>query len=120
VEVLPVSELFVLYWNQTCVSAPLGLTDPPNVALLPVTAEGDPVATVGAVGGTGATRLKVALWEAPFSVAVMLAAWVVVMVPTVAAKVVEVLLAGTANDAGTVSAALLRESATVLPPVGAA
>jgi hypothetical protein len=50
VDVLPVIELFVLYWNQTCVSAPLGLTDPPSVALLLVTAEADPVATVGAVG----------------------------------------------------------------------
>ena len=67
----------------------------------------------------GATRLKVALWEAPFSVPVMVADCVVVIVPTVAVKVVEVLLAGTVIDAGTVSAALLLESATALPPVGA-
>ena len=67
----------------------------------------------------GATRLKVVLWEARFRVAVMVADWVVVIVPTVAVKVVEVLLAGTVTDAGTVSAVLLLESATALPPVGA-
>jgi hypothetical protein len=67
----------------------------------------------------GAARLKVVLWEARFRVAVMVADWVVVIVPTVAVKVVEVLLAGTVTDAGTVSAVLLLESATALPPVGA-
>jgi hypothetical protein len=66
----------------------------------------------------GAARLKVVLWEARFRVAVMVADWVVVIVPTVAVKVVEVLLAGTVTDAGTVSAVLLLESATALPPVG--
>jgi hypothetical protein len=50
----------------------------------------------------------------------MVADWLVVMVPTVALKVAEVLLAGTATDAETGSAGLLLESATVLPPVGAA
>jgi hypothetical protein len=68
----------------------------------------------------GATRLKVVLWEAPFRTAVIVADWVVVMLPAVALKVVEVLLAGTVTDAGTVSAALLLESPTVLPPAGAA
>jgi hypothetical protein len=67
----------------------------------------------------GAARLKVVLWEARFRVAVMVADRVVVIVPTVAVKVVEVLLAGTVTDAGTVSAVLLLESATALPPVGA-
>ena len=67
----------------------------------------------------GAARLKVVLWEARFRVAVMVADWVVVIVPTVAVKVVEALLAGTVTDAGTVSAVLLLESATALPPVGA-
>jgi hypothetical protein len=69
---------------------------------------------------TGATRLKVALWEAPFRVAVMVADWAVVIVPTVALKVIEALFAGTVTDTGTVSAALLLESPTVLPPLGAA
>jgi hypothetical protein len=68
----------------------------------------------------GAIRLNVAVWEEPPRLAVMVADWLVVMVPTVALKVAEVLLAGTATDAETGSAALLLASATVLPPVGAA
>jgi hypothetical protein len=44
----------------------------------------------------------------------------VAIVPTVALKVAEALVAGTVTDAGTVTAALLLESATALPPVGAA
>ena len=67
----------------------------------------------------GATSVKVVVCEAPFRVAVMVADWVVVIVPTVAVKVVEALLAGTVTDAGTVSAVLLLDSATALPPVGA-
>jgi hypothetical protein len=43
----------------------------------------------------------------------------VVILLTVAVKIVEVLLAGTVTDAGTVSAVLLLESVTALPPVGA-
>jgi len=69
---------------------------------------------------TRATSVRVAVFEAPFRVAVMVADCVVVTVPTVAVKVVEVLVAGTVTDAGTVSAGLLLESATALPPVGAA
>ena len=68
----------------------------------------------------GAIRLKFAVWEEPLRLAVMVADWLVVMVPTVALKVAEVLLAGTATDADTGSAVLLLASATVLPPVGAA
>ena len=67
----------------------------------------------------GATRVKLAVWEAPFSVPVTVADWVVVTVPAVAAKVVEVLFAGTVTDAGTVNAVLLLESPTVVPPLGA-
>ena len=67
----------------------------------------------------GATRVKLAVWEAPFRAAVTVAGWVAVIVPAVAAKVVEALLAGTVTEAGTVSAVLLLESATALPPVGA-
>jgi hypothetical protein len=48
------------------------------------------------------------------------AVWLVVILPTVALKVAEVLAAATVTDAGTVSAALLLESPTALPPVGAA
>jgi hypothetical protein len=50
----------------------------------------------------------------------MVADWLVVMVPTVAVKVAEVLVAGILTDAGTASAPLLPERATELPPVGAA
>src|ERR1022692_3793931 len=65
-----------------------------------------------AVTSMGATRVKVAVWEAPFSVAVTVADWVVV-------RGAEVALAGTVTDAGTVSEVLLSESATTVPPVGA-
>jgi len=43
-----------------------------------------------------------------------------VIVATVAEKIAEELLAGTVTDAATGSAVLLLESATELPPVGAA
>ena len=72
-----------------------------------------------AVTSMGATRVKVAVWEAPFSVAVTVTDWVVVRVAAVAVKVAEVALAGTVTDAGTVSEVLLSESATTVPPVGA-
>ena len=68
----------------------------------------------------GAIRFNVALCEEPFRVAVMVAVWFVVIVPTVALKVVDVLPAGTATEAATASAALLLASPTVLPPLGAA
>jgi hypothetical protein len=68
----------------------------------------------------GATRLRVALCELPLKEAVTVAVCVVVMVPRLAVKVAEVLLAGTVTDAGTVNVVLLLESPTVLPPDGAA
>ena len=68
----------------------------------------------------GATKLKVAVWDEPLRLAVTVAVCVVVMVPRLAVKVAEVLLAGTVTDAGTVSAVLLLASPTVLPPDGAA
>jgi hypothetical protein len=68
----------------------------------------------------GAIRLNVAVWEEPPRLAVMVADWLVVMAPTITLRVAEVLLAGTVTDAETGSAGLLLESATVLPPVGAA
>ena len=68
----------------------------------------------------GATRLKVAVWDEPLRKAVTVAVCVVAMLPRLAVKVAEVLLAGTVTDAGTVSAVLLLESPTVLPPDEAA
>jgi hypothetical protein len=73
-----------------------------------------------AVTSMGATKVKVAVWVAPFSVAVMVADWVVVNVPAVAVNVAEFALAATTTDAGTVKEALLSERATAAPPVGAA
>ncbi len=67
-----------------------------------------------------ATKLKLADWEEPFNVAVMVADWFVVIVATVALNVAEVLLAGTVTDAPTGRAVLLLDSPTVLPPLGAA
>ncbi len=66
------------------------------------------------------TRFTVVLWDAPFKIAVIVAVWLVVIVPTVALKVVEVLPEGTVTEAATGSALLLLESPTVLPPLGAA
>ena len=68
----------------------------------------------------GATRLKVAVFEEPLAVAVMVALWFVVIVATVAVKFVEVLLAGTVTELGWDTAELLLDSATLVPPVGAA
>ena len=68
----------------------------------------------------GATRLRVALCELPLRLAVTAAVCVVVMVPRLAVKVAEELLAGAATDAGTVNTVLLLESPTVLPADGAA
>ena len=68
----------------------------------------------------GAIRFIVVLWDEPVKVAVMVAVWFVVIVPTVALKVAEVLLVGTVTEAATGSAVLLLDSPTVLPPLGAA
>ena len=68
----------------------------------------------------GAIKVNVAVCEEPLRVAVRVADWVVVMAAAVAEKVAEELLAGTVTDAATGSAVLLLESATELPPVGAA
>jgi len=67
----------------------------------------------------GATRLKVAVLEAPLSVAVMVAGWVVVSALAVAAKVAEVAPAAKVTAEGTVSEALLSERATIVPLLGA-
>ena len=68
----------------------------------------------------GATKLRGVVWDETLKEAVTVAVCVVVMVPRLAVKVAEVLLAGTVTDAGTVNAVLLLESPTVLPPDGAA
>src|SRR5271165_73448 len=62
----------------------------------------------------GATRLKEAVCKVPFKVAVMVALWLVVRVPTVAMKVAELAPADTVTDARIVSRALLSDSMTVM------
>jgi hypothetical protein len=68
---------------------------------------------------TAATKLKVAVLEAPFNVAVMVAGWVVVGLPAVAVNVAEAAAAATVTEAGTVSKALLSDRTTTVPPAGA-
>jgi hypothetical protein len=65
----------------------------------------------------GAANEIVAVCVLPFSVAVMVAVWLLVIVPAVAVKVAMVLLDPTATEAGTVNAAALLHSVTVAPPV---
>ena len=67
-----------------------------------------------------AARVKVAVWELPFKVAVTVALWFVEMLPTVAVKLAVVLVAGTVTEAGSDKAELLSDSVTLAPPVGAA
>ncbi|MBL0160911.1 MAG: hypothetical protein IPP47_28075 [Bryobacterales bacterium] len=70
-------------------------------------------------GTIGATRVNVEVAEEPFSAAVTTAAPSAVTVPAVAVKVAVATPAATVTEAGTVRAALLSESVTRNPPVGA-
>lgn len=65
------------------------------------------------------TRLREALWELLFRVAVTLAASVWVTAPAAALNVVNALPAGTVTDDGTDSAELSVETPTLIPPEGA-
>jgi hypothetical protein len=56
----------------------------------------------------------------PFNVAVNTAVWELLAVPAAAAKEPEALPAGTITEAGTVTIVLLLDSATAVPPAGAA
>lgn len=69
---------------------------------------------------SGATRLMVTLCEAPLSVAVTVAFWSLAIVPVVALNVAEVEPEVTVTEVGTVSTTLLFDTATVVPPAGAA
>ena len=66
-----------------------------------------------------ARRLRVAVWEAPPSEAVTVAGWSEGIVPAVTVKVPAVAPAAMVTEAGVVSAALLSETVTAVPPVGA-
>lgn len=67
-----------------------------------------------------AAVIKVAVCEAPFSVAVIVTLEVVVRAPVVAVNVADEADAGTVTLAGVVSVALLSESVTTVPPDDAA
>ena len=68
---------------------------------------------------TGASREIVTGDELPLREAVIVALAFEVIVPAVAAKKAEVAAAGTKIEVGAVSFALLEDTVTVLPPVGA-
>lgn len=65
-------------------------------------------------------RVMVAVCDTPFRVAVTTALEPAVKAPAVAVNVPVVAAAATVTEAGTVSEVSLLESATTLPPVGAA
>jgi hypothetical protein len=65
-------------------------------------------------------RIKDAVWEAPFNVAVRVTVKLAMSMPAVAVKLAEVTPAGTVTVAGMVNSKLLSESATMLPPDAAA
>jgi hypothetical protein len=69
---------------------------------------------------TGATRVRVTVFDPPSRLAVTVTFWLVIMFPAVAAKEAEVEPAATGREGGTVSWALLSDSVTLLPAGGAA
>lgn len=66
------------------------------------------------------TRLIVVVGEMPPKAALMVALWLLLMVPVVAPNVEEIAPLTTLTEAGTDSAALLLERRTEAPPAGAA
>jgi hypothetical protein len=68
----------------------------------------------------GVVTVTAALAELPLIDAVIVTAWLPVTVPAVTVKLAAVEPAATVTEPGTVNEALLAESATVPPPVGAA
>jgi hypothetical protein len=65
----------------------------------------------------GATSARVAVLDAPFKLAVIVAVWSEASAPALAVKVAELALAATLTEDGTVSAVVaLLESATNVPP----
>ncbi len=71
------------------------------------------------VNVSGGTREIRAVCELPFRVAVTLAVWLLVTVPTVAMKVVVRPPAATVTEAGMIRAGLLADKITATPPLGA-
>jgi len=69
---------------------------------------------------TGATRLTLEVLATPLRVAVTVAVWLEPQWPAVAVEVAEAEPAGTVTEAATESIELLLDSATAVPPLGAA
>jgi hypothetical protein len=74
---------------------------------------------VSPLSTTGATSEIVAVCVLPFSFAVTVAVWSLVIVPAVAMNVAVVLPDPTVTEAGTVNAAALLDKETTAPPAGA-
>lgn len=70
--------------------------------------------------GGAESSVKDCVWELPFTDAVTAAVWLVEMVPAAAVKFADAAPDATVTEAGTVSAALLLERATVTPAAPAA
>jgi hypothetical protein len=71
-------------------------------------------------GTAGASKVMVTVCDTPFSMAKIVALWLLVMLPAITLKVAVVEPAGTVMDLRAGSSALLLESATVVAPAGAA
>ena len=69
---------------------------------------------------TAAVRFTVVLAELLLYVAVMVALELLLMVPVVTVKVLEVAAVATVTEAGTVKVELVFDKVTLAPPVGAA
>ena len=107
--------------TPTRMMSPAFVADPKDTAKLfaePFTALA--FACTKEIGALACSRVSCAATEAPLSVAVIVTVCWLVKLPAVAANVADVLPAATVTDAGTVSAELLADSATLRPPVGAA
>jgi hypothetical protein len=74
---------------------------------------------VSPLSTTGAASVIVAVCVLPFSVAVMVAVWLLAIVPAVAVKVAVVLPSPTVTEAGTVNAVASSDRATTAPPADA-
>ncbi|MGC4053270.1 MAG: hypothetical protein QM757_28535 [Paludibaculum sp.] len=99
-------------------AAPLSWTV--QVVLAPeASAVGEQVRELTVIVDSGPS-VRVAVWEAPFSVAVRTADWLLETVPAFAVKVAVEAPAATVTEVGAVSSVELLASVTAWPPVGAA
>ena len=97
--------------GAACVKVAVQLDVPPEVTVV-----GAHCRLVTVIDGVTVTD---AVPELPFNEAVIVTAWFADTVPAVALKLAEVDPAATVTEAGSVSAALLSERLTAVPPLGA-